>query len=338
MRLLLVALLTTSAACGRIPAAADAVAAHTVIIDTDAGIDDLMAIAWLLTIPDVEIEAITIGTGLANIGPGASNVLRLLALAGRDDIPVFTGSVTPVAGDRAFPAEWRALTDSLPGVDLPRATRTPEERPASDFLAERFGAATRPVEILALGGLTNIAEALARSGSGAPGLRRLVIMGGAVGVAGNLHEAGPNENTTAEWNFYIDAEAARQVFASGLPILLIPLDATDDVPLDRSYIDQLRAAPGAPLAHAVAQIMEIVAPFMDVGNYYAWDPLAAVALVDPTIVTTRPAAIAILLEPPQDGRSVEQAGQSANALVAVAADAHRFRSDFVKGLAAERQR
>jgi pyrimidine-specific ribonucleoside hydrolase len=304
----------------------------SLIVDTDAGIDDLMAIAFLLATPTVRVEAITIGTGLANIEPGASNVLRLLAFGGRDDIPVYMGRATPLAGDRAFPDDWRDLADALPGVDLPPARREPEATAAADFLATRVSDAARPVDILALGGLTNIAEAIASSTAGTAAVRRLVIMGGAIAVSGNLHEAGPNENVTAEWNFHIDAEAARRIFASGIPIRLIPLDATDDVPLDRGYIHELEASGESPLARVVAQLLGIVAGFMDVGHYYAWDPLAAVTLVDSTVVELRPAAVTILLDPPEDGRSVMEPGAAPNASVAFAADARRFREIFLRAL------
>jgi inosine-uridine nucleoside N-ribohydrolase len=333
-RLTLAGLVLLATSCGVAPFPTDSTTEpFPLIVDTDAGIDDLMALAFLLASPGVRLEAITVGTGLARVEPGAHNVLRLLDLAGRPDIPVFLGRPTPLAGERAFPESWRDLTDALPGVDLPTTARGPEARPAAKFLAERLSDASRPVDVLALGGLTNIAEALDASENGAAAVRKLVIMGGAVDVPGNLHEAGENENVTAEWNFHIDAEAARRVFASGVPIRLIPLDATDRVPLDRSYIAALRGADHAPLARMVVQLLEIVVEFMDAGNYYAWDPLAAVTLVDSTVVTLRPAAVAIRLDPPEDGRSVAEAGGAPNALVAFDADARRFRHWFLRVLA-----
>lgn len=322
--------------CARSAAIEATAEPHPLIIDTDVGVDDLMAIAFLLASPDVRIEAITIGIGLANTDAGAHNVLRLLALAGRDDIPVYLGRSTPLAGDRAFPDEWRALSDELPGVDLPESRSAPELMPAADFLADRLSSVQRPVAVLALGGLTNVAEAIGRSGNGAAAVRRLVIMGGAVHVAGNLHEAGEHENVTAEWNFHIDAKAARRVFAAGLPIRLIPLDATDQVPLDRSYIDELQRAGDAPLAGLVAQLLGIVAPFMDAGNYYAWDPLAAVTLVDSSVVRTQPMAISIHVQPPEDGRSAAVPDGVPNADVAIAAEERRFREIFVRTLTAFR--
>src|SRR5437870_1220698 len=90
-----------------------------IFIDTDAGSDDIMAIAYLLSQPDIHIEAITVVHGLAHVPAGARNLRRLVRLGGRQDIPVFEGEANPLRGNREFPAEWRKLTDELPGVHLP---------------------------------------------------------------------------------------------------------------------------------------------------------------------------------------------------------------------------
>ena len=302
-----------------------------VIIDTDAGSDDFMALAFLLSSPAVHIEAITVGPGLAHADAGARNMLRFLRHVGRDDIPVHIGRAAPLAGGRAFPDAWRDQSDNLPGVELPEPARSPEREGAVDFLARRLMQAERPVTVLALGGLTNIAEAFSATDGAHPALQQLVIMGGALHVPGNLAEVGEAENTTAEWNFYVDAEAARQVFESGAPIRLIPLDATNSVPVDRSYIDALDDAV-SPAARTVAQLLEMAGDFMDAGHYYAWDPLAAVAIVDPDVVATRAAHIRIVVEPPDVGRSVEVTDSPPNAQVAFDADATRFRRIFVDAL------
>ncbi len=89
------------------------------IIDTDAGTDDLMAIAYLLGEPEVGLEAITVVHGLAHVRQGARNLRRLLLVAGRPDIPVFEGEDKPLRGSRQFPPSWRKLTDDSPGIRLP---------------------------------------------------------------------------------------------------------------------------------------------------------------------------------------------------------------------------
>src|SRR5215471_12587319 len=90
-----------------------------IIIDTDAGTDDFMAIAYLLSLKGLRIEAITVVHGLAHVKEGARNLRRLLRVAEREDIPVFEGATKPLSGSREFPAAWREFTDNLRGVHLP---------------------------------------------------------------------------------------------------------------------------------------------------------------------------------------------------------------------------
>ncbi|MDQ6676488.1 MAG: nucleoside hydrolase, partial [Acidobacteriota bacterium] len=106
---------------------------RNIIIDTDAGTDDLMAIAFLLSRPDVRIEAITVVNGLAHVPAGARNIERLLQLAGKPEIPVYEGRPTPLEGANEFPAPWRLVADELPGVGLPTNTRNPEPASAVSY-------------------------------------------------------------------------------------------------------------------------------------------------------------------------------------------------------------
>src|SRR5271155_3066810 len=147
------------------------------LIDTDTGSDDLMAIAYFLSHPDLRIEAITTANGLAHTQAGARNLVRLLTLAGRSDIPVFAGRDTPLQGDAEFPAEWRRIADELPGVTLPESRNKPDPRRAADFLSERLQNPRRKVRILALGPLTNLAEVLKRAPATAQTIEEIVIMG-----------------------------------------------------------------------------------------------------------------------------------------------------------------
>src|SRR5437867_2714665 len=115
-------------------------AQNPVIIDTDAGSDDLMAIAFLLSRKDVKVEAITIADGLAHIKTGAMNVLRVIELAGAH-VPVYAGTETPLERTAPFPAEWRQTSDALPGVKLPPATQKPQSETAVNFLVTRLAGA-----------------------------------------------------------------------------------------------------------------------------------------------------------------------------------------------------
>ena len=307
---------------------------HTVIVDTDAGSDDLMAIAFLLSRPDIHVEAITIANGMAHVPAGGKNILRLLELAGRRDVPVFIGRETPLSGNAEFPAEWRLTSDELPGVKLPEATRDPEPRSAADYLAKRLAEAGHPVQVLTLGPLTNIAEAFAHNPRAARAVRQLVVMGGAVHVPGNLGDGGAykTNNTVSEWNMFIDPLAAKTVFESGARIRLISLDATQRVPIDMALFEEFRSHASSPLARFVSEVLATNRDLIHQGFYFAWDPLAAVALANPAVVKFRPMAIEISVVPTEPGRTVEMKKGRANAQVAVDADELRFRESFMNAL------
>src|SRR5262249_11984188 len=159
---------------------------------------------------------------------GARNVARLVTLGGQGGISVYKGRSTPMSGTAAFPDEWRRTSDELPGVKLPAPQRQPERTTAAESLARRLQDRRHPARILALGPLTNLAEALERSPAIAKNITEIVIMGGAIHARGNLDDGGyfKTSNTTAEWNIFVDPVAARIVFGAGIPIRLIPLDAT----------------------------------------------------------------------------------------------------------------
>lgn len=306
-------------------------AAPPVIIDTDAGSDDLMAIAFLLARPDVRIEAITVCNGLAHVEPGAANIRRLVALGGQPDIPVFAGRPTALRTTAEFPDEWRKVSDELPGVDLPRASRKGESRGASEYLADRLADASKPVRVLALGPLTNIAEALQRRPAIARAISEIVMMGGAVRVPGNLRDGDffKTDNHTAEWNLFVDPDAAHIVFTAGIPIRLVPLDATNRVPITVAFLDDFRARAATPLGRLVAQVLDTVRPYVESHHYFAWDPLAAVALVDGSVLKTARRAIAIDRAPPHEGRTRLVEGAAPSVTVGEDADAAAFTRIFL---------
>jgi len=307
---------------------------RAVIVDTDAGPDDLMAIAFLLSRPDIHVEAITIVNGMAHVPAGGRNVLRLLALAGRNDIPVFLGRETPLSGSQEFPAEWRRASDELPGITLPEPKRSAESRDAPDYLLRRLLDAAHPVQVLALGPLTNLAEVFSHTPRAARTGRQLVILGGAVRVSGNLGDSGSfqTNNVSAEWNMFIDPAAAKIVFTSGAPIRLVPLDATQRVPIDMALLEQLRSHANTPLASFVAQVLDTNRDRIRQRYYFALGPLAAAALANPAVVTFRPVAIEMSGKPEELGRTVEIKNRRANAQVAIDADVLRFRDVFMTAL------
>jgi pyrimidine-specific ribonucleoside hydrolase len=245
-----------------------------VVIDTDMGADDWMAILYLLRRPDVRVRAITVsGAGLAHCGPGVRNALGLLALAGRS-APVACGRARPLRGARSFPAAWRRRADDLLGLTLPAPEGTRSHKLASELLAAAVRSVPGKVSLLTLGPLTNVADAFARHPGIAGRLDVVEIMGSALAVPGNA------PGGSAEWNFHVDPAAASAVLRSGAPITLVPLDATRHVPLERSFYAGSQAAHDTRVSGFVFDVLTQLRDQIDAGGYSFWDPLAAVLLTD----------------------------------------------------------
>lgn len=305
-------------------ASTTAAAQRHVLVDTDAGPDDLLAIAFLLGRPDVRIDAITTVSGLASAPVGAANVLRLLDHLGAPHVPVYVGRTPRLQTTLDFPRSWVEATEKRGAAAAPATPRQPAEDEAADVLARALGAGEPRPEILALGPLTNVAVALRRLGRAAPRPLRVVIMGGAVDVPGNL--TSPElaiANRVAEWNIFSDPLAAREVFRSPLRVELVPLDATNHVKMDSCLLRHLADGPVTARRAYVARILDAAREWVERGDYYAWDPLAAVTLVDPGVVRSRTERLDVLLAGSDAGRTVRRTSGH-RIRVAVDADRERF--------------
>ena len=180
----------------------------------------------------VDLRTITVsGTGEAHCGPGVRHALGLVALSGKEDIPVACGRETPLVGNHEFPAEWRESADEAYGVSIPTGGAA-SPLSASDLIVNILRNTAEPITIIAVGPLTNIAEAIRKEAGITANIKEIYIMSGALNVEGNVWNSGVGiQNKYAEWNIYIDPTAANIVFKSGVPVILIPLDATKDVPI-----------------------------------------------------------------------------------------------------------
>ena len=290
-----------------------------VIVDTDAGADDLIALLWLMRQPDIKIEAVTIAQGLAHPAEGAESVLRLLEAGGLTAIPVYVGMDRPVQGTGSFPAAWRTASDRLLRDEFPAAKRRPEARGAAQFLAGRLMDPRRPVRVLALGPMTNLGQAIALEPRTGPGLRELIWMGGALDAPGNVPEA-----PTAEWNSWVDPEAAERVLGAGWRVRIVPLDATSRVPIGPAVLRLFEEEAREWAATVVLRLLRLETESILAGRYFAWDLLAAMTLTDRKLTTQRMAALAVRKRTRQRGRLVRVEGARPNAAIAVSADPELF--------------
>lgn len=300
------------------------------IIDTDMAMDDWMGMLYLLQRTDIEIQAITIvGTGEAHCDPGIRNTMNLLALAGKPDIPVACGRETPLQGSNTFPQEWRDWVDSMAMMALPENPNTPVDLSAVELLEETISASEQPITILTLGPLTNLAELLTANPALIEQIEMVYTMGGALEVDGNLQGGMETDNSSAEWNFYVDPLADAQVIESGVPITLIPLDVTNQAPLTREFFKRLgddKTTPGAEFVYDV--LSQIIA----YPGWYFWDQLAAVVATDESVVTIQDYPIRIITEAgDEQGRCVlDEEGHLVR--VAVGIDNTRFEEIYLDGL------
>jgi purine nucleosidase/pyrimidine-specific ribonucleoside hydrolase len=240
------------------------------IIDTDPGIDDAVAILFALAMPGFDIRAITTLAGNIGLDTTTRNALRLLALAGRTDIPVHPGAAKPLARPARDSAEVHG-DDGLGGVPLPEPASAPSDIPAAEAIARILEDEPEgTVDILALGPLTNLMQLVLDRPTVALRVGRIVAMGGAVAERGNV---GPR----AEFNMAADPEAAHQLFGLGLPVTLVPLDVTRKVRADRDWCDRL-AASGRYSAEAAA---ELIRAYFD---HTAHDAATSRPLHDPCVM------------------------------------------------------
>lgn len=303
-----------------------------VLIDTDMGADDAMAIAFLLRRPEVEVKAIT-GAGLAHCEQGAHNALRLLALADRADIPVACGRATPLQGNQAYPEPWRQQADTLNGIPLPEPKSSASASTAVQLLAFTLEGSSRKVTVLALGNLTNLAEAFQARPSLVERVERLYVMGGAVSVPGNVGDS-PGvtpPNPHAEWNFYVDPFAAARVLEVA-PVLLVPLDATHHVPVTEAFLQRFDKERQTPEADFVYRLLSSDLEYVRGGTYFFWDPLAAVSLAVEGVVTYESRKVRVVEEEGESSGRTQKAESGQTMRVGVSADRQKFEAAFLDTL------
>jgi len=304
----------------------------SVFITTDMSSDDVVAVLYLLRHPRVEVLGIGSSNGVAHVEPAAKNVLRLLALVGQEDIPVAVGSDTPLEGDHAFPSAWRRGADRLFGLSVPEAKSLLVPDSTAELLVDVVNAYPGEVVVVLLGAHTDLALALDSDPELAQRIKGVHIMGGAVHVPGNIHaEYSAVANESAEWNLWLDYQAAAEVLASGIPLTMVPLDATDKVRVDRAYVERFDAEATAPAAKAVAQLWK--SQSRSFGGFYIWDVVAAVALTSPQTAQWEWDSLTIVTDEPNDlGRTLLRADQSPNAKVCLSVDVPNLQDELISVL------
>jgi purine nucleosidase len=259
-----------------------------VILDTDPGIDDSLAILLALASPEVELAAVSVTGGNCALADGVRNALGVLALAGRAGVPVCPGVALPLIRPPFTAPETHGDT-GLGYARLPAPAAPPASEHAVDMIVREIMARPGEVTLVAVAPLTNVALAVRKEPAIAQAVREVIIMGGALRADGNT-------TSLAEFNFYVDPHAAHIVLESGMPITLLPWDITRDVLLTQADVDRLLDVP-SPLSRFIADATRFYLEFHLAAFGYAGcsinDPVALALAFRPGLARTEELHVAV---------------------------------------------
>jgi purine nucleosidase len=241
-----------------------------IIIDTDPGQDDAIALLLALASPDeLDVLGITTVAGNVPLELTTRNALMMVELAGRPEVPVYAGCDRPMVRPLVT-AEYVHGKTGIDGADTPDPTTSPAEGHAVDFIIEKVRA-TPGLTVCTLGPLTNLAAALVQSPDIAGLIDQVVLMGGGFFEGGNT-------TPTAEFNIYVDPQAADIVFRSGIPLVMMPLDVTHQALTSDARVDAFKDL-GNASGRATAGMLEFYERY-DMERYGT----AGAPLHDPTVI------------------------------------------------------
>ncbi|RZK19103.1 MAG: nucleoside hydrolase [Hymenobacter sp.] len=280
-----------------------------VLFDHDGGVDDFLSLLLLLTMPQVELLGVSITPADCYPEPALETTRKLLHLLGQPQVPVSVGNYH---GVNAFPSAWRAqprMLNAFPSLLLvPADVGQVLPQPSPAVLSAQLAAATQPVTVLLTGPCSTLVQALALDPSLAGRIGQVVWMGGAVDVPGNVRTY--NQNGSAEWNVFWDPLAAEQLLTYHLPLTLIPLDVTNQVPVNVAFLRQLAAQAHQPLSHLAGQFWATTVATIPTYEYtyFMWDVLATSFLAIPEAFTVEKLELAIVPAGANAGRTLRQPG------------------------------
>jgi inosine-uridine nucleoside N-ribohydrolase len=293
-----------------------------VLIDCDPGHDDAMALLLALASPELELLGVTTTHGNQTLAKTTANALRVLEFVGRGDMPVAAGADRPLLREPKVAAAVHGET-GLDGPDLPPPAGAPDSAHAVDFLAQRLRDAPQPLTVIPTGPLTNIALLLARHPDVVPQIERIVLMGGAI--------AEGNTTPAAEFNIWVDPEAAARVFAGGIELTMVGLDVTHRALMTPEHAEKLRAhgRVGAMVAELWAFYHRFHARVYDFPGTPVHDALAVAHVIRGDLLTTKHCNVEIdCASELCRGRTVvdlwQISGREPNCHVAVEVDADGF--------------
>ena len=293
-----------------------------VFVDVDTGLDDALALALLSRTPDVSIVGVGTVAGNVPVGFSTENTLRVLSWCGAEQVPVYRGASRPLVAPYQDAAHVHG-GDGLGGAMLPPSSRNIADLSAPEALFRAAREYTGQLVLVTLGPLTNIAMALDLFPELTDHVRRVSVMGGAYDVPGNITPA-------AEFNIYVDPDAANQVFAAPWrEIIAIGLDVTHQTILPREDWELSEHA-SEPTAQLERRLLARTFGERDKTGFFLHDPLAAAVALDDTLIRAEPRSISVINSGEDRGRTESTPG--GNVAVATGVSAARFVAFFEERL------
>ncbi len=295
---------------------------HKIIIDCDPGIDDALAIFLALgSRHDVEVLGLTSVKGNVALDKTHANARRILAAAGRSDIPVHRGLARPMLAPDIVEATSHGA-DGLGGVNLPKSDAPSPDMGAVDFIRQQATLFPGEVTICAIGPMTNLAVALLAEPALARKLHSVVFMGGAAFCPGNM-------TAFAEFNFMVDPHAAEIVLRSGVELVMFGLDVTLKAKIEDGHLKRMRQN-GNHCSMLAARLLEVYTA----GDRHLHDPCALAWVMDPTLFGGVRAQVSVVTDAgPEFGRSVAVPDPEGNCFVVTDVDGDRLFDLLVQRLA-----
>ncbi|MFQ4142109.1 nucleoside hydrolase [Chlorogloeopsis sp. ULAP02] len=272
-----------------------------VLMDHDGGVDDYLATMLLITMDHIELLGIVVTPADCYAQPAVSATRKILDLMGGSHIPV---AESTVRGINPFPRLYRRdsfVVDHFPILNQSETIRTPlVSEPGQDFMVKALREAPEPVILMATGPLTNIAYALDKAPDIEAKIQKIIWMGGALNVPGNVEKNWePGQDGSAEWNAYWDAISVARVWHSQIEIVMCPLDLTNNVPVTSEIVRKMGRQRHYPISDLAGQCYALVIP----QDYYFWDVLATAYLARPELYQLREWETKIITSGSSQGRT-----------------------------------
>lgn len=272
-----------------------------VLHDNDGHVDDLLSSLLLWLAPDVDLQAVTISDGDCYVQQAYEALVKMVTYLDLEGAEIGL-SEDPVVNP--FPENWRResfIINELPIFSdnaLKKQYQTGRPRKSQALIIDCLAHSKRPVTFVTTGPLTNVAPVFAERPELKEKVEEFVIMGGAVSVPGNVEHT--DHDGSAEWNFFADPAAAKAVFDLGLPIRLIPLDATNKAPISKEFLARLdQQAETYRASRLAAKVYSLVKGL----NYFFWDTLTAAAVVRPELLTFKDVKLDVVSQGKSQGKT-----------------------------------